>query len=121
MCWEGRKRGQCKPTHDSTYVPLPSTAACSLRLFDACFPREHQTALKEGLAGGVLQLVGTDHAVFNSTQKLVGRDDFRLIPNGVNGIEVHAAVTALHCASMWSYPQPDKRRQVASALVVMTS
>jgi hypothetical protein len=32
----------------------------------------------------------SDHAVFNSTQKAVGRPpagDFRLIPNGVNGIE----------------------------------
>jgi len=35
----------------------------------------------------VLQLVATDHASFNSTQKAVGRDDFRLIPNGVHGLE----------------------------------
>ena len=60
----------------------------------ACLPahplprREHQAALKAGVAGGVLQLVGTDHAVFNSSQKAVGRADFRLIPNGVNGLEV---------------------------------
>jgi hypothetical protein len=32
-----------------------------------------------------LQLVGTDHCVFNSTQKASGIDDFRKIPNGVNG------------------------------------
>jgi hypothetical protein len=32
-----------------------------------------------------LQLVGTDHCVFNSTQKAFGIDDFRKIPNGVNG------------------------------------
>jgi dihydropyrimidinase len=44
-------------------------------------------AVKAALAGGALQLLGTDHAVFNSTQKRAGRDDFRLIPNGVNGIE----------------------------------
>ncbi|KAI3428696.1 hypothetical protein D9Q98_007519 [Chlorella vulgaris] len=49
--------------------------------------REHAAALKAALAGGALQLVGTDHAVFNSTQKQVGRHDFRLIPNGVNGLE----------------------------------
>lgn len=35
----------------------------------------------------VAQLVATDHAVFNSSQKAVGRNDFRKIPNGVNGIE----------------------------------
>ncbi|PPD96705.1 hypothetical protein GOBAR_DD06279 [Gossypium barbadense] len=34
-----------------------------------------------------LQLVGTDHCTFNSTQKAFGIDDFRKIPNGVNGIE----------------------------------
>ncbi|GBF89372.1 dihydropyrimidinase [Raphidocelis subcapitata] len=48
---------------------------------------EHGAALRAALAGGALQLVATDHAVFNSTQKAVGRHDFRLIPNGVNGIE----------------------------------
>uniref|UniRef100_A0A061QLQ7 dihydropyrimidinase n=1 Tax=Tetraselmis sp. GSL018 TaxID=582737 RepID=A0A061QLQ7_9CHLO len=48
---------------------------------------EHGPALKNALASGVLQIVATDHAVFNSTQKAVGKDDFRKIPNGVNGIE----------------------------------
>lgn len=32
-----------------------------------------------------LQLVGTDHCTFNSTQKAFGINDFRKIPNGVNG------------------------------------
>lgn len=33
----------------------------------------------------IMQLVGTDHCTFNSTQKAFGVDDFRKIPNGVNG------------------------------------
>ena len=33
-----------------------------------------------------MQLVGTDHCAFNSTQKALGIDDFRKIPNGVNGM-----------------------------------
>ena len=33
------------------------------------------------------QVIATDHAVFNTTQKRRGRHDFRHIPNGVNGIE----------------------------------
>lgn len=33
----------------------------------------------------VIQLVATDHAPFNSTQKALGKHDFRVIPNGVNG------------------------------------
>ncbi|TQE06229.1 hypothetical protein C1H46_008169 [Malus baccata] len=47
----------------------------------------HDKALQAALSMGVLQLVGTDHCTFNSTQKALGIDDFRKIPNGVNGIE----------------------------------
>ncbi|CAN1250114.1 PYD2 [Linum perenne] len=47
----------------------------------------HAKALQAALSSGILQLVGTDHCAFNSTQKAFGIDDFRKIPNGVNGIE----------------------------------
>ncbi|KAI5659574.1 hypothetical protein M9H77_28367 [Catharanthus roseus] len=47
----------------------------------------HGKALQAALSMGLLQLVGTDHCTFNSTQKALGIDDFRKIPNGVNGIE----------------------------------
>ncbi|XP_016452348.2 dihydropyrimidinase isoform X1 [Nicotiana tabacum] len=47
----------------------------------------HGTALQGALATGLLQLVGTDHCTFNSTQKALGIGDFRKIPNGVNGME----------------------------------
>lgn len=47
----------------------------------------HNTALQAALSTGFLQLVGTDHCTFNSTQKALGKGDFRKIPNGVNGIE----------------------------------
>ncbi|XP_019455918.1 PREDICTED: dihydropyrimidinase isoform X1 [Lupinus angustifolius] len=49
--------------------------------------RGHDKALQAALSTGVLQLVGTDHCAFNSTQKAFGIEDFRKIPNGVNGIE----------------------------------
>ncbi|CAL9018831.1 unnamed protein product [Prunus brigantina] len=45
----------------------------------------HGKALQAALSMGTLQLVGTDHCPFNSTQKALGIDDFRKIPNGVNG------------------------------------
>ncbi|XP_010904686.2 dihydropyrimidinase isoform X2 [Elaeis guineensis] len=48
---------------------------------------EHGKALQAALTTGTLQLVGTDHCAWNSTQKALGIDDFRKIPNGVNGIE----------------------------------
>ncbi|CAH1412660.1 unnamed protein product [Lactuca virosa] len=47
----------------------------------------HGKALQAALSTGILKLVGTDHCTFNSKQKSLGIDDFRKIPNGVNGIE----------------------------------
>ncbi|VAH80854.1 unnamed protein product [Triticum turgidum subsp. durum] len=47
----------------------------------------HNKLLQAALSSGILQLVGTDHCTFNSTQKAFGAYDFRKIPNGVNGIE----------------------------------
>jgi dihydropyrimidinase len=45
-------------------------------------------ALWNGLAGGDLQAVGTDHCPFNFVgQKDMGKDDFSKIPNGMPGVE----------------------------------
>ncbi len=54
---------------------------------------EHQARLRAALAGGILGVVATDHAPFNSSQKAAGAHDFRAIPNGVNGIEERLHVT----------------------------
>jgi len=43
--------------------------------------------LMELLANNDLQLTGTDNCTFNANQKALGKDDFRRIPNGVNGVE----------------------------------
>jgi dihydropyrimidinase len=49
---------------------------------------EDRAALWQGLSRGDVKTVGSDHACFTSEQKLVGRDDFTKIPNGVAGTEV---------------------------------
>ena len=54
---------------------------------------EHQEGLKAAVAGGVLDIVATDHCPWNSTQKRAGIHDFRAIPNGVNGIEERMHIT----------------------------
>lgn len=47
----------------------------------------HHDALWRGLANGMLDSVGTDHCPFTHQQKLMGKDNFTLIPNGAAGIE----------------------------------
>ena len=39
------------------------------------------------LKSGDLQATGTDNCTFNANQKALGANDFRNIPNGVNGVE----------------------------------
>ena len=46
----------------------------------------------EGLKSGVMDCVGTDNATFSANQKALGKDDFRKIPNGCNGIEDRMSV-----------------------------
>ncbi|KAM7537882.1 hypothetical protein Aperf_G00000079166 [Anoplocephala perfoliata] len=48
--------------------------------------------LMKALANGHLECTGTDHCVFKAEQKALGKDDFRKIPNGVNGVEDRMSV-----------------------------
>ncbi|MEQ8210851.1 MAG: dihydropyrimidinase [Lacipirellulaceae bacterium] len=48
----------------------------------------HQQPLWNGLRSGLISTVATDHAPFNfADQKVMGRDDFTKIPNGIPSIE----------------------------------
>ncbi|KAJ8920201.1 hypothetical protein NQ315_011862 [Exocentrus adspersus] len=44
------------------------------------------------LASGVLQVTGSDNCTFTKSQKELGKNDFRKIPNGVNGVEDRMSV-----------------------------
>ena len=59
-------------------------------------PREHQAALWHGIQSGAIQVIGTDHCVFDTAQKRAGRGDFRKIPNGTGGIEDRMSVLWHH-------------------------
>jgi dihydropyrimidinase len=43
--------------------------------------------LMQALKDGSMDCVGTDNCTFSANQKALGKDDFRMIPNGTNGIE----------------------------------
>jgi dihydropyrimidinase len=49
--------------------------------------QRNQPALWSALASGLIDAVGTDHCPFDNEQKLLGRDAFTQIPNGIPGIE----------------------------------
>lgn len=51
------------------------------------------------LASGILDAVGSDHCVFKTEQKEMGKNDFRKIPNGVNGIEERLLVAFEKCVT----------------------
>ncbi|KAL5110727.1 Dihydropyrimidinase-related protein 2 [Taenia crassiceps] len=51
-----------------------------------------ESKLMKALANGHLECTGTDHCVFKADQKALGKDDFRKIPNGVNGVEDRMSV-----------------------------
>src|SRR5271156_3793254 len=49
--------------------------------------KHNQRALWNALALGTIDTVGTDHCPFDTEQKLMGKDAFTDIPNGIPGIE----------------------------------
>ena len=60
-------------------------------------------ALWGALANGIIQVVGTDHCTFDfKGQKDMGKDDFRKIPNGLNGLQERMPV-------VWTYGVNQKR------------
>lgn len=50
-------------------------------------PSQHASELWRGLRMGDLHVVATDHCPFCWAQRQLGRDDFRLIPNGLPSVE----------------------------------
>jgi dihydropyrimidinase len=49
--------------------------------------RRNQTVLWSALDAGEIDTVGTDHCPFDVEQKLLGKDAFTAIPNGIPGVE----------------------------------
>lgn len=72
---------------------LPDFEGAKYVLSPPLRPHEHTEELWRALADHRIETIGTDHCAFDfKGQKDMGRDDFRQIPNGFNGIEERLAM-----------------------------
>jgi dihydropyrimidinase len=58
--------------------------------------RHNQDVLWRALEAGSIDTVGTDHCPFDTQQKLLGKDSFVNIPNGIPGIEERVNLLYTH-------------------------
>ena len=72
---------------DKTYAERPGVEGMKHVMSPPLRAKHNQTALWNALALGSIDTVGTDHCPFDTQQKLLGKDSFVSIPNGIPGIE----------------------------------
>ena len=72
---------------DKTYAERPGVEGMKHVMSPPLRAKHNQEALWKALAGGSIDTVGTDHCPFDTGQKLLGKDSFVNIPNGIPGIE----------------------------------
>jgi len=72
---------------DKTYAEGPGVEGMKHVMSPPLRDRRNQKVLWDALAQGFIDTVGTDHCPFDTSQKVLGRDAFTQIPNGIPGIE----------------------------------
>ena len=93
---EARKRGQVVfgetcPQYlllDDSVYDKPNFEGAAYVMSPPIRPLGHQAPLWAALKSGIIQTVATDHCPFHQgKQKILGKNDFRKIPNGAAGIQ----------------------------------
>jgi dihydropyrimidinase len=72
---------------DRSYAERPGVEGMKHVMSPPLRDRRNLQALWNALATGSIDTVGTDHCPFDTGQKLLGKDAFTQIPNGIPGIE----------------------------------
>jgi len=72
---------------DKTYAERNGVEGMKYVMSPPLREKHNQDTLWNGLALGFVDTVGTDHCPFDTQQKLLGKDAFTNIPNGIPGIE----------------------------------
>ncbi|HUE35983.1 MAG TPA: dihydropyrimidinase, partial [Candidatus Acidoferrum sp.] len=75
-------------TLDKTYAEKPDFEGAKYVMSPPLRDKRNQPVLWNGLRDGLIQTVATDHCPFDfKTQKIMGKDDFTKIPNGIPALE----------------------------------
>jgi dihydropyrimidinase len=72
---------------DKTYAERPRLEGMKHVMSPPLRAQHNQDVLWNALQMGLIDTVGTDHCPFDTDQKLLGRNSFTEIPNGIPGIE----------------------------------
>ncbi len=72
---------------DKSYAERPGVEGMKHVMSPPLRNISNQTVLWDALAAGSIDTVGTDHCPFDLKQKLMGKDAFTQIPNGLPGLE----------------------------------
>src|SRR5271165_1684560 len=72
---------------DKTYTERPGIEGMKHVMSPPLRDRRNLDVLWKALADGSIDAIGTDHCPFDLEQKLLGKDAFTQIPNGIPGIE----------------------------------
>jgi dihydropyrimidinase len=72
---------------DKTYAEREGVEGLKYVMSPPLRDKRNQATLWDALDAGEIDTVGTDHCPFDLEQKLLGKDAFTLIPNGIPGLE----------------------------------
>jgi len=72
---------------DKTYAAREGVEGLKYVMSPPLREKRNQAVLWAALEAGEIDTVGTDHCPFDLEQKLLGKDAFTLIPNGIPGLE----------------------------------
>ena len=82
---------------DKSLAELPDFEGAKFVMSPPLRAPEHQAALWEALANGLVDTVATDHAPFDfASQKTLGSRDFTKIPNGIPSLQERIALLYSH-------------------------
>jgi len=81
---------------DKSYAERPGVEGMKHVMSPPLRAKHNQAALWNALAAGSIDTIGTDHCPFDTEQKLLGKDSFVNIPNGIPGIEERVNLLYTH-------------------------